>query len=186
MTLHSAQQSLIYQLHITLTGVNPPIWRRLAVPHDISLDRLSLLLQKTVGWSNVHVHEFAFGNTKYGAIEDDEEEFDVLDEQNYRLCDLAPKEGATFLYNYDPKDAWRHDIVVEKITPPEKSVTYPVCLDGARGCPPEDCGGPEGYQHFLDAVLDEAHPDHQEMLDWVEGICDPEDFDLEYTNELLR
>ncbi|MEA5569218.1 MULTISPECIES: IS1096 element passenger TnpR family protein [unclassified Anabaena] len=39
-------------------------------------------------------------------------------------------------------DNWQHQIRVEAILTPESNCFYPVCIDGKRACPPEDCGGP--------------------------------------------
>jgi len=37
------------------------------------------------------------------------------------------------------------------------------CLDGARACPPEDCGGADGYARFLEILFDPRHPEFEEM-----------------------
>ena len=62
----------------------------------------------------------------------------------------------------------------------------PVCLAGARACPPEDVGGIGGYEDFLKAIGDPQHPEHQEFLDWIGGEFDPEAFDVDEVNEILR
>ena len=59
----------------------------------------------------------------------------------------------------------------------EESVTYPRRLAGARRCPPEDCGGVHGYEEFLRAIKSRRHPDHQSMLEWAGGACDPDAFE---------
>ena len=46
-------------------------------------------------------------------------------------------------------------------------------------CPPEDCGGPWGYPEFLEAIQNPKHKQHEELLEWVGGEFDPEEFDLE-------
>jgi hypothetical protein len=37
------------------------------------------------------------------------------------------------MYSYNPRDDWRHDIVVEKIIPAEPGVAYPPCTGGRSG-----------------------------------------------------
>jgi hypothetical protein len=54
----------------------------------------------------------------------------------------------------------------------------PVCLEGARACPPEDVGGTWGYQEFLEAMADPGHERHEEFREWIGGRFDPEAFDL--------
>lgn len=52
--------------------------------------------------------------------------------------------GTTFTYVYDFGDNWRHKVVIEDIVEQDADVDYPLCIDGRRACPPEDCGGVEG------------------------------------------
>jgi hypothetical protein len=51
--------------------------------------------------------------------------------------------------------------------------------------PPEDVGGPRGYQDFLEALLNAAHEEHRAMKRWAGGHFDPEWFDLELINKDL-
>ena len=60
-----------------------------------------------------------------------------------------------------------------------------MCIKGKRACPPEDVGGVWGYQVFLEAIGDRDHPEHEEYLEWIGGEFDPEELDLEGTNEIL-
>ena len=48
----------IYQLHILLLQINPPIWRRLRVHGDSSIAALHDLLQIVFDWSDFHLHRF--------------------------------------------------------------------------------------------------------------------------------
>ncbi len=52
-------------------------------------------------------------------------------------------------------------------------------IDGENACPPEDCGGPWGYAELAAALSDPAHPEHEEVLEWVGDEFDPKSFDLE-------
>jgi hypothetical protein len=76
--------------------------------------------------------------------------------------------------------------VLEKILPPEPGTKYPLCIDGKRACPPEDCGGVWGYADLLDTIKDPNHSEHEEMLEWLGGDFDPEKFDVEEVNKNLR
>ena len=58
------------------------------------------------------------------------------------------KPGAVFRYDYDFGDGWEHDVRVVRRTTSDGAH----CLDGARACPPEDCGGPPGYAEILLAL----------------------------------
>ena len=44
---------------------------------------------------------------------------------------------------------------------------YPVCVDGALACPPEDVGGSRGYAHLLEVLADPKHEECEELLEWA-------------------
>ena len=67
----------------------------------------------------------------------------------------------------------------------EPGVHYPLCLTGKRACPPEDCGGPWGYEHLLEVLRDPQHEEHDELIEWVGDPLDPEAFDLDKVNQVL-
>ena len=66
-----------------------------------------------------------------------------------------------------------------EVEEPEPRVRYPRCLTGRRACPPEDIGGPWGYQEFLTAIADPNHPEHEHYREWCGGSFDPSRFDAE-------
>src|SRR6266567_1629168 len=57
---------MVYQLHIRLAHIEPPIWRRLVVSGQITLFGLHQMLQVVMGWENSHLHQFIVGKTYYG------------------------------------------------------------------------------------------------------------------------
>jgi hypothetical protein len=185
MVADELQGTQIYQLKLEMLEVEPLIWRRLLVPGSITLAQLHEVIQTAMGWTNSHLHEFVGGEHIYS---DPEFEIDeARSEYRYRLATLAPRVRNTIAYLYDFGDGWEHQIRVERIIEDDKRYPgRPVCLAGARNCPPEDCGGPWGYQNFLEAIDNKKHKEHKELLEWVGGSFDPEHFDLDEVNALLR
>jgi hypothetical protein len=109
------------------------------------------------------------------------------DENKAPLMQVAPDKGAAFGYEYDFGDSWEHEITVEKILPPDPAAaTAALCLDGARACPPEDCGGIWGYANLLKILKNRKHPEHKDMKAWVGGSFDAETFDPAHINLWLR
>jgi Plasmid pRiA4b ORF-3-like protein len=174
----------VYQLHIRLAYIEPPIWRRIVVSGQISLFRLHRMLQVVMGWENYHLHQFIVGTTRYGEP-DPEYEDDMKDDRRVRLQKIAREKGFSFIYEYDFGDGWRHVITVERIELLTQDMYVPRCLDGARACPPEDCGGIGGYEHLLTALRDPRHPEHKEMRAWAGTHFDPELFSLQAVNSAL-
>jgi hypothetical protein len=187
VTTKHAKEVPIYQIKVTLQGSKPPIWRRLLVRSDITLADLHRIIQAAFGWWDYHLHQFIVGEIYFGVPDPDYDDYlEMHDERKIRLHQLAEREGSKFRYEYDFGDDWLHQVLVEKILPPEPGQAYPVCLKGRRACPPEDVGGMWGYEHFLEAIADPEHEEHDNYLDWVGGEFDPEAFDLEEVNEALR
>ncbi len=177
----------IYQIKVTLNETHPPIWRRILVPSNTNLLKLHDILQIVMGWEGYHLHMFKIQGFIYGDPEDDEfGDFGTIDEAKYKLSQVIGSEGQRFSYEYDFGDSWDHILLVEKIISPPESVHYPTCLKGKRACPPEDVGGVWGYEHFLEAIADPNHPEHEEYLEWAGGEFDPEAFDIQKVNVRLR
>lgn len=174
----------IFQLRIALVDVVPAVWRRIAVPGGYTLDRVHRIFQYAMGWQDYHLHSFEIAGVQYG-VPDPDGELDLRDELEARLDAVAGKD-TRFTYVYDFGDWWEHEVVVETVSPAEPDERYPSCLEGERACPPEDVGGARGYQEFLLAVKDPAHPEHDAMLDWIGHQFDPEFFDPERVSVLLR
>ncbi len=173
----------VCQLKITLRDYNPPIWRRVQVPSDITLGELSFVILAAMGWTNSHLHQFSIGDMEYA---DPQFELDFAeDEFAVTLADVASTARSRFRYMYDFGDGWDHDVLVEKTLPREPQKQYPTCVKGARRCPPEDCGGVWGYADFLEAVNDPKHEMHEDMTEWCGGAFDPEAFDAEELNASL-
>jgi hypothetical protein len=163
----------IAQIKVTLLDSDPPVWRRLLVPMTLRLDRLDRVIQAAMGWTNSHLHMFIHPSGHYGTPGLD---FPMHDERKASLRDLAAREGDTFGYEYDFGDSWTHEVLLEELLPAEPTGRYPACTDGARACPPEDCGGTTGYQELLDALADPHHPDHHDLRRWL-GLEQGADFD---------
>ena len=176
----------VYQLKITLRGVSkPPVWRRAAVPAGLTLDLLHDVIQKVMGWENGHLHVFSTPRRSYGTPDSD---LGFADERKVTLAEVLARPGATMRYTYDFGDDWEHDIVLEKILPPDP-VAGLSCLAGKGACPPEDCGGAWGYDGLKEVLVDPDHEEHQELLDWL-GLesaagFDPAQFRLDEVNARL-
>jgi hypothetical protein len=186
MPARTPRPAEIYQIKVTLRDSQPPIWRRIQVRSDITLAKLHKVLQRVMGWEDAHLHQFVIEGEYYGVPNQEEEPRRTKDERKYRLNEVIPGEGWQFRYNYDFGDDWQHTLVVEKILPLQEGVRHPVCLAGARACPPEDVGGLPGYEDFLEALRDPQRPEHDEYREWIGGPFDSEAFDLDAANRKLR
>lgn len=100
-------------------------------------------------------------------------------------ADVGDANGPAKLYGFVMRLSHSR-IKVADIRLPEPGVEYPVCIAGERACPPEDCGSVPGYEEILEILKDPKHEEYEERLEWLGGAYDPEKFDLEHVNGLLR
>ena len=173
----------VVQLKVSLTGVEPTIWRRLLVRSDTTLAELHTILNEAMGWTNSHLHAFEVDGERYCDPTHDPE-LHMGDERKIRLSPSIPN-GAVFIYEYDFGDGWEHEVVVESRVPHDHRVAYPVCIGGERAGPPDDCGGVHGYAELLAALADPKHDEHDTLTEWIGGYFDPEGFDANRVNRAL-
>jgi len=165
-----------FQIYMELEDVSPKIWRRFVVPSAITLDRLSDVVQIVMGWTGEHMHSFNIKGKNYMDLPEDEK--NTCEEGLFRLNSLVPKKGDEFTYLYDFGDSWIHFLKIEKVNPDEDEEWGSLfCLDGKGQCPPEDVGGPPGFQEFKRAMSNSKDPEHEHYLEWFGGVFDPEGFD---------
>jgi hypothetical protein len=170
------------QLRIELLDVEPTVWRRILVPEDITMADLAEIILIAMGWNNSHRHLFRVGDEEYGLADEDASE-DEINESQVTVSEVLGGQER-FAFDYDFGDGWEHDVVIEKRSP--SSVPFAECLHGENACPPDDVGGPRGYEDFLEALADATHEDHDEHRHRIGGSFDPSRFDLDAVNAELR
>jgi hypothetical protein len=173
----------VYAIKVTILGTSPPVWRRILVPRDITLRNLHRTLQTVMGWTNSHLHQFVLHRQK---LSDPRYRVwaKVADENRTTLGELIWTVGASILYEYDFGDGWQHELLLEEVLLGDESFQQ-VCVRGKRCCPPEDCGGAQGFAELLEALQDANHPSHEDVREWL-GDFVPESFSVDEINRRLR
>ena len=191
---YTLQRDNVREMHIRikLNNVSIKIWRELKVPSNITLHALGHILQDAVGWDHMHMFEFRKNNATYcdkDFLSDGIPSF-AFDYNDFTLSDLLHEKGDRMKFEYDFGDSWVHDVWLKgerDYEPGEQPVL--VCLKGRGACPPEDCGGPWRYNDLLELLEKEKlTKEERETLEWylIDKTYDPEEFDLDITNELLE
>jgi hypothetical protein len=164
-------------LRIELEGVEPLIWRRVAVRTTMSLMDVHRVVQAAMGWLDCHLWHFEAGDRRYSMRVPSEPEWNERYDDAGRITLAAVLAGDVrrMNYVYDMGDYWEHAIIVEKAGAPLPGVRYPQFLGGERRCPPEDCGGVPGYYEFLKNSTSEQLRARAEALRWYGGSYDPDD-----------
>ena len=179
--------SRICRMTVTLDGIQPPIWRRLDVPARVTLAKLHELLQVVLGWTNSHLHMFEIDKERIAVpyhLDQLAEGQITRSARLVHLADVVDHGIRRFDYEYDFGDSWRHTIVIEEVRDERDGGGGARCLGGARACPPEDCGGADGYARLLEILFDPRHPEFAEMREWARRF-EPERFDLGGVNAAL-
>ena len=170
---------------ISLLDIKPEIWREIEVPAIYSFWDLHVAVQDVMGWLDCHLHAFRIPDPKTREIE----EIGIPTEDGFldspptspgwetAIADYFINPGDQASYQYDFGDNWEHHIRLERIADRKKGMKFPKCLNGARACPPEDCGGTCGYEELLKTIIDPAHEEYENMMEWLGGEFDPESFD---------
>jgi hypothetical protein len=178
-----------YQIKITLKGSKPKIWRRLLVPSELQLSDFHSVIQIAMGWTDSHLHQFIKNRTFYTLKMKGDDfwgDMNNVDYKGMKISDLLQSEKEKIVYEYDFGDGWEHEVLLEKIIPVENKLKFPVCLAGKMNCPPEDCGGIWGYENMLQILKQPDHEEYEEFKEWLGEEFDPEYFDVEEVNEVLR
>jgi hypothetical protein len=161
-------------LTIDLADVEPTVHRRITVPFNIRLDRLHLVIQAAMGWTNSHLYEFRIGESGWG-LPDPYGDFDgPMDASKAKLdATLVDAGRKSFTYIYDFGDGWEHKVKLVKVTPSIDALPRIQLVQAIGRCPPEDCGGAPGYERLLEILADPGDAEHEEMLEWAGGPIDP-------------
>ncbi len=98
---------------------------------------------------------------------------DTIDARKVSLLSAAQDTGAkSFKYLYDFGDGWVHSIKIER-TFPALGMERPMLIEATGACPPEDIGGPWGYQELLAARTDPTHERHADAAEWLSADYNP-------------
>lgn len=167
--------SKILEVKATIIGSKPNIFRAIRLNGDTNLQIVHEIMQAVFNWGNVHMHYFR----------DNAGEF-IKDEEQTMLADTLTVSNP-IVYVYDYGDAWT--INLELINTIEgKERIRPICTDGKRQSPPEDCGGIIGYDDALDLLAhhnSNALRKYPLIAEWYGEDYDPELFDINSVNSRL-
>ncbi len=165
---------VVYRVRVDLDGAKPPIWRRLDIRSDLTLDVVHQVLQTAFEWSDSHLHRFSVGGhpfdrhsqlflCPFDVEEGAEEDEGGIPTGEVRLDQVVQEPGDVVRYVYDYGDSWEHTLRLEKVLPGSTDAPAATCVDGRRAAPPEDSGGLVAADDLARLVDDPAHFDVDEV-----------------------
>ncbi|MFN8531937.1 MAG: plasmid pRiA4b ORF-3 family protein [Dehalococcoidia bacterium] len=160
-----AHKPVALQVKVTLLDVEPPIWRRVLLLDSTSLRKLHHIIQALMGWQNYHLHAFEIDGVRYGPTELGLDDSTMISEWGLTLWGFRQAKADIFRYEYDFGDDWWCAIEIEGELPTKRGARYPICLEGERAGPPEDSGGPPGYEDKLAILQDPTHEEYEDLVE---------------------
>lgn len=167
-------------IEVALNDAEPRIWRQFLLRERASFEELHRAIQDACGWENAHL--FAFRNDGGEVIAGVPGDFGFgppdPDAAKVRVGDYL-KRHWSIRYEYDFGDSWEHLVELKQVVAVDEKFTRRL-VDGARAFPPEDCGGPPGYEDLVAVAAggQAEYHDTEALREWCAG-WDPERFDLE-------
>jgi hypothetical protein len=106
------------------------VWRRIAIPADLTLDDLMGTILESVNFDDDHLYEFTYRN-RFGASVHANHPFDEEgphgDEVRIGEVPLSPGQSMKLVYDFG--DNWQFDVKLERIDPPNKRMKKPRVLE---------------------------------------------------------
>lgn len=178
----------ILRFKISLSDSNPEIWREIDVPDHYNFWELHVAIQDAFGWLDYHLHEFTPRkngptNGKPIGILEAEHDDRVVAGWEFSVKKYFTSLGNTIDYIYDFGDNWHHEVVLVGMFLAPLDSDFPQCVAGGRACPPEDCGGMNGYLDLLEVISNKKHEEYKGTVQWLKGHAKsywphkPESFD---------
>lgn len=154
-----------FVVRVDLRHAKPPIWRRLEIRSDLTLDVLHRVLQAAFGWTESHLWRFSLGGDPFSSSSQvflcpwDVEEGEFEDEGGIpvaavRLDEAVQVPGEILSYAYDYGDNWELTLRLEDVLPAAAGTPSAVAVDGRRAAPPEDCGGRRTEDELTEVLED--------------------------------
>jgi len=155
------------------------------VRESMWLSRLHDSIQIAFDWFDYQTHAFTLDDLRFGnPLKRDE--LTIEDDRDVTLADVDLEHRERFTYGYHFGDGWQVDIKVEKTLKVEKGASYPLCVEGERAGPPEDCGGVEAFHDMLACIKEPNTELGREWLEWLGPDYHPDRCDVAKINKALR
>ncbi|MDS9471392.1 plasmid pRiA4b ORF-3 family protein [Sporosarcina pasteurii] len=167
-----------YIVKMSFENITPLVWRRVILPAGATFHRLHQTVQFVTNFQSYFepYHSFSVD------IEDNFITNNMMLLEEYKGRKYVGKKVKSpthikidqyieidggLIYTYDFGDDWRIRIVLEEVVE-DYYFGYPTVLDGEGTAPPEDVGGPPGYEEFLKIYHDPEHPEYSSIRMWAE------------------
>lgn len=144
-----------FVIRAAILSISPHIWRRFEIAAGTTIHDLHATLQAVFAWWDYHLFSFTVDGCTYDCEEDD---------LSLTLEAIDQLGITAFHYRYDYDGNWHVVVWIEG--PCRTNARLPRLIAARRNAPPEDVGGPEGYERYVAALADRTDPERKEALAW--------------------
>lgn len=165
-----------FDFTVSLQNVLPRPWRRILIGANASFATLHSAIQDACGWANSHLYEFRTSGEYAPAtiaglrLEDGDDDLAgrVPNATTTRLARYFGRGAFTSaLYLYDFGDGWVHDVQLNDVVGITEKFTRRL-TGGEHAFPPDDCGGPPGYEQLQEALRTGKDPEG--LVQWASSV----------------
>ena len=175
--IENDRRAFLLRIELDLEGLHP-CWREVLVPATCSFLDLHIIIQLVFNWYDEHLFNFEMVahsqnlHMEEHAVQIPEDAFvpsgyALATAHDVLLGDVFPR-SRTARYSYDYGDGWEHKVKVVK-TLRDADITAPQLMDGKGDAPPEDVGGPGGFEDFLVTISSPFNAGCVDALAWAES-----------------
>lgn len=166
-----------YIIKLEFNHLQPEVWRRVIMPAGATFNRLHETIQRVTNFKSalepyhyfaVEVEDLFITNNPILHEEHKGKKFGgrtVKQPSRLKVDGYLEKYGE-LLYTYDFGNDWQIQVALEE-TVEDYFFGYPTLLAGEGMAPPEDVGGPPGYEEFLKVYHNPQHLDYLSTYAWA-------------------
>jgi hypothetical protein len=124
-------------VYVFQVALDEQIWRRIAIPAALTLEDLCAAILDAYEFDRIHLYEFVY-RSRFGLDEriQTPEYAEGVDASAVCVGDVPLPVGKSMVFRYDFLDDWLFTVLLERIDPPDATVTKPVLLE-KHGAAPE-------------------------------------------------
>lgn len=173
----STVESYVLEIELMLLN-NRKVTRTVVLPANATLNQLHCLIEQSFGWKQFyHAHRFYLKQRNSGPYSENQTAFEnplciaeFTDEELISETTVTIKEALTLPYDlwceHDLGAGWMHKITLKKATVLPKRIW--LILEAMGNCPPDDVGGPAGFEDFLMSINDANNPKREALVKWYQ------------------
>jgi hypothetical protein len=136
-TLTLAETPASVSLHVFKVSLGR-VWRRIAIPGEMSLEALSEAILDAFDFDNDHLHLFRYRN-RFGIFEEVKHPYieELPSTSEVKVGELPLRPGSMLEYLFDFGDNWLFEVWLEKLEPANPKLRKPMMIEGRGQAPPQ-------------------------------------------------